>query len=145
MCYVLLLSTTSDTDLAQFNNELVKFSRDLPQIAETDSLRYQYKWYIGSKSGCSCTFRHLYSIELGFGVPVDWYPEEDDGISATMQVIKIIRELVELGESVDCIDSWEHQEMCPVACKDGQVDLSRITNEEFRFFENHHFEFGNAT
>ena len=49
--------------------------------------------HVGSKSGCSCTFRHLYSIELGFGEPVDWYPEEPDAIEATIQLASTIRRL----------------------------------------------------
>ncbi len=145
MCYVLLLSTSSDKDLALFNNELVRFTRELPKIADVASLKNNHKWYIGSQSGCSCTFRHLYSIELGFGEPVDWYPEEPEDIEATNQLIVIIRELVEAGESVDCIDAWEHQNMCPVTGSEMQVNLSDVKNEEFRFFENHHFVFNKAT
>lgn len=145
MCYVLLLSTSSDQDLTFFNNELERFSRELPTIDEAESLKYRFKWYVGSQSGCSCTFRHLSSTELGFGVPVDWYPEEPEEISATIQVIRIIRDLVGQGESVDCIDAWERHERGPVLGAEVQVDLSGIKNEEFRFFENHHFVFNNST
>ena len=40
MCYVLLLSTTSNEDLTVHNNELVRFSRDLPSIPEVSNLKY---------------------------------------------------------------------------------------------------------
>ena len=126
MCYTLLLSTSSDEDLNQYNNELVRFSRALPSIADTDKLKYRNKWYIGSKAGCSCTFRHLYSIELGFGEPVDWYEEDPDAIEATVQLIGIIRGLASSGEDVDCIDAWERDKMFPVAESEIEVDLSQV-------------------
>jgi hypothetical protein len=144
MCYTLLLSTTSIEDLNAQSNEFVRFSRELPSIADVKALEHPNRWYVGSKSGCSCTFRHLYSIELGFGEPVDWYPEESEEIEATLQLIGIIRKLIESGESVDCVDAWEHQNMHPVAKATLEVDLCKVSDQEFRFFENHHFKFKNA-
>lgn len=145
MCYVLLLSTTSTVDLAVHNSELVRFTKEPPNIAEVKSLKFPNKWYIGSKSGCSCSFRHLHSIELGFSEPVEWYKEAPEDIEATGKVIEIIRDLVDRGERVDCIDAWEHQEMYPVAKAELEVNLLKINNSEFRFFENHHFTFSAAT
>ncbi len=145
MCYILLLSTSSDRNLAEFNTELVRFSEELPTIADAESLRYRHKWYIGSKSGCSCTFRHICSTELGFGAPVDWCPEDPEEIAATARVISIIRKLVENGESVDCIDAWEHHRGSAVAATLMQVDLAGIDDGQFRFFENHHFVFSQAS
>jgi hypothetical protein len=136
---------TSAEDLTVHNSELVRFTKDLPQIAEVADLRYPNKWHIGSKSGCSRSFRHLHSIELGFGEPVAWYKEALEHIEATIQLIQIIRERVAKGEGVDCIGAWEHQEMYPVAKGRLNVDLSSIKNREFRFFENHHFIFSSAT
>jgi hypothetical protein len=141
MCYVLLLSTTSDEDLTAHNNELVRFSKDLPTIADVSRLRYPCKWYVGSRSGCSCSFRHLSSVELGFGEPVDWYEEESDDIEATLQIISIVRALVANNEFVDCIDAWEHQDRLPRATNELGVELGVLSNREFRFFENHHFTF----
>ena len=106
MCYALVLSTTSDEDLQVHNTDLVRFGLDLPDIPELQNLRYPNCWFIGSRSGCSCTFRHLHSPELGFGEPVDWYPEQADEIEATLQAAKIIRKLVAEGHEVDCIDAW---------------------------------------
>ena len=143
MCYTLLLSTTSPEDLSVHNTDLVRFTKDLPQIAEAAVLKYEHKWYVGSKSGCSCSFRHLYSIELGFGEPVEWYKEEPEDIDATLQIIQLIREVVAKGESVDCVDTWPRQEMKSVATTKLDVDLSAIKDSEFRFFENHHFTFSN--
>lgn len=145
MCYVLLLSTSSEENLAQYNNEFIRFSRDLPAIADTGKLKYRNKWYIGSKAGCSCTFRHLYSVELGFGEPVDWYEEDPEDIAATLQLIQIIRDLASRGEDVDCIDAWGHESIYEVAEAELEVDLSQVSNAAFRFFENHHFIFRNAS
>jgi hypothetical protein len=141
MCYILLLSTTSEEDLTKYNNEFVRFTRDLPVITDTEKLKYKNRWYIGSRTGCSCAFRHLYSIELGFHEPVEWYEEEPDDIEATLQLIRLIRSLVEKGEGVDCMDTWEHQDTDPISEVELEVDLAKVSNAAFRFFENHHFLF----
>jgi hypothetical protein len=122
----------------------VRFERNLPDIADAAKLRYPNRWYVGSKAGCSCGFRHLYSIDMGFGEPVEWYPEDDDDIEATLELIAIIRELVVSGESVDCIDAWEHQNMHPSAEAELEVNLGEVSDRAFRFFENHHFVFKDA-
>ncbi len=148
ICYITLLSTTSENDLTINNNELVQFSSELPGIPEEKYLNFKNKWYIGSKSGCSCDFRHLYvgSVDLGFGEPEDWYPEETSNMEATHQVTAVIRELVEKGELVDCIDAWAHgqKEAAPLS---GNIDvnLAKVNNSSFRFFENHRFIFSHQT
>ena len=144
MCYSLILSTTSDRDLAVANNEAVIFSRVLPEIPHVSELKYVHKWFVGSRSGCSCSFRHLYSVDLGFSEPVEWYAEDQADIDATLQVIAMIRELVESGESVDCIDAWRDPSGA-VRVTELTVDLERVSDREFRFFENHHFVFVDAT
>jgi hypothetical protein len=58
-----------------------------------------------------------------------------------MQLVGIVRRLVELGESVDCVDVWEHQEMHPLSEANIEVDLEEVPDAQFRLFENHHFEF----
>lgn len=139
-----LLSTSSDVDLAIDNNDFVQFSRELPGIPEETYLRYEHRWYIGSSSGCSCEFRHLSfnSVELGFDHPADWFPEEPSDIEATLQVIATIRGLVASGESVDCVDAWTHdQAVADPLAGDIKVNLSEVSNEQFRFFESHRFTF----
>jgi len=141
MCYQLLLSTSCERDLTRLNSKLVVFSRQLPEIPASERLNYRNRWYVGSKSGCSCTFRHLHSVELGFGAPVDWYPEEADEIAATGELVGIIRDLLAQGELVDCIDSWEDNDIDSVSQKVVSVDLAEISDDQFRLFENHHFVF----
>ncbi len=144
MCYMTVLSTTSDADLAVGNSETVQFSRELPGVPEETYLRFKNKWYVGSNSGCSCEFRHLLvaSVELGFGPPEDWFPEAPSDVEATRHVIRSIRALVETGEQVDCVDAWAHgQESADPLAGDIEVDLPQVSDEAFRFFESHRFTF----
>ena len=139
MCYALLLSTTSNEDLSQLNCEEIRFNQKVPEHLPVDRLLYPSKWYVGSRTGCSCSFRHLYEPDLGFGAPVDWFPEEQRDIEATHIFIRLVRSLLAKGEKVDCIDAWEgNSEMPPTHLP---VNLTQIRDEEFRFIENHHFDF----
>jgi len=141
MCYALILSTTTGDDLSLNDAKGIKFSRPIPDRLATDALCYPNKWYVGSRTGCSCSFRHLYEPDLGFGVPEDWSPEEASDIEATFAFIRLVRSLIAKGERVDCVDLWEghgDEPRHPVSMK---VHLSSIRDEEFRFIENHHFDF----
>ncbi|MGW8226806.1 MAG: hypothetical protein ACWGOY_13780 [Anaerolineales bacterium] len=139
MCYSIYLSTDSDRDLRTENDELVRFRKGTVPESYRSLLRYKHHWYVGSKSGCSCTFRHLSSIELGFMAPVDWYEEGEHEILATAKFIKFVRRMKKLGYQVDCIDTWEGVENEEIV--DAIVNLDEITDDQFRFFENHHFIF----
>jgi hypothetical protein len=139
MCYALLLSTTSTEDLARFNTGSLRFEAAIPARLSSEKLLYPNKWYVGSRTGCSCSFRHLAGPEFDFGVPQDWFPEEQLDIEATLQFIGVVRSLLSNGARVDCIDLWEGQdaEVTPWV----SVNLGLILDEEFRFYENHHFDF----
>lgn len=144
MCYMTLLSTTADTDLSVHNNELVTFTRSLPGIPEEKYLAHEFKWFIGSKSVCSCELRHVYvdSVSLGFGEPEDWLPEEPDKIEATRQISAVIRSLVKSGAEVDCVDAWDDdQDTAVPLAGEIEVDLSKVQDRAFRFFEMHRFTF----
>jgi hypothetical protein len=140
MCYMLYLSTDNPRDLTELNSDLVRFER-LGDEEGADLLLYPRKWYVGSKSGCSCTFRHLVSVELGFSEPVDWAPEEMDEIEATAALYRAIVELKSAGHKLDLLDLWEGDEMSEIY--DVELDLESISEREFRLFENHHFIFDN--
>ena len=75
MCYFLYISTNSEQNLAINNNELITFKKVIGKDEElpTEILNYPNIWYVGSAKGCSCSFRHLMSPDLGFSEPVDWY------------------------------------------------------------------------
>ncbi len=145
MCYTLLLSTNYPGDLAAWNDEFVRFSRALPGLPEVALLAYPQRWYVGSKSECSCTFRHLHSPELGFGEPVDWFPEEPDEIEATARFIKIVRGLVEDGYLVDVIDIWGEIGNAISGPENLEVDLAAVEDRAFRFLENYRLEFRIST
>ena len=141
MCYALYLSTDSQKDLTKQNSDLVRFE----PISNDDEnhftmlLKNCNKWYVGSKSGCSCTFRHLKSIELGFGEPEDWYREDQDEIDATKELFHLIEQIIFSEDQVDCISIWEGSDPEDVVKMD--VQLSLLSDVSFRFFDNHHFVF----
>ena len=143
MCYSIYLSTDSDLDLTRDNSALIQFSKESPPERYRPLLKYPNHWFVGSKSGCSCTFRHLYSVELGFSEPIAWYEEGQDAIAATLAFIKLIRGILENGCRADCVDLWEGTPSEEV--EEILVDLDEIADEQFRFFENHHFSFHSST
>lgn len=143
MCNELILSTDSPEDLTKWNTGLLVFSKDLPDSPFLDLLDYNHQWYIGSRDGCSCGFRHLISHELGFGPPVDWYEEDPLALAATIEFVKVARHLIGQGHSVDCVDYWFTS---PVEiCQTQEVDLSLLSENDFRFFQDFHFRFTNSS
>ena len=144
MCYLVYLSTDFEGDLSQHNSALISFEKDFancePEVIGL--LRYKNFWYVGSKSGCSCTFRHLLSVELGFGEPVDWYEEQADEIEATKIFYDVIANLISSGNKVDCISIWAGTKKSQI--KQLEVNISSISRDAYRFFENHHFAFCNS-
>ena len=144
MCYLFYISTDFEGDLSRHNSALISFEKDFancqPEII--DLLLYEYHWYVGSKAGCSCTFRHLSSIELSFGEPVYGYEEPSDEIEATKIFYDEISSLISQGNKVDCIEIWAGTKRDQI--KRLEVDLSSVSRNSFRFFENHHFVFNNA-
>lgn len=141
MCYALILSTTSDDDLSTFNGDGISFDKKIPDHVPSVDLLYSNKWYVGSRTGCSCSFRHLFGPEFEFGVPEDWFPEEKSDIEATLLFIGVVRSLLLKGDHVDCIDLWAGSDAEDVAVPLLPVNLNQVHDQEFRFFENHHFDF----
>lgn len=139
MCYSIFLSTDSSRDLSAENWELLEFKPGSIEGPIRSILRHEHRWYVGSKSRCSCTFRHLSSTDLGFGEPVDWYPEAEDELTATVSFIQVVRLLVDQGHQVDCVDIWNSAPDEDIERID--VNLNIISDEQFRFFENYYFNF----
>jgi len=140
MCYSLYLSTSSPEDLAKYNSELLRFRP--PEAADekwVGLLRHEHKWFVGSKSKCSCTFRHLSTTDLGFIEPQDWCPEDADNIQATAELYRVIRRLIAAGEQVDCLDAWYGAK--PGEIKDMVVTFNAVSEKEFLLFENYHLVF----
>lgn len=139
MCYSIYLSTDAALDLSKNNSDLVHFIKESVPQRYRSLLKFPNQWFVGSKSICSCTFRHLHSIELGFCKPQNWYPEDEQAIEATLIFIKIVREVVNKGYQVDCIDIWEADSQSDIF--QFIVNLDHIRDDQFRFYENHHFIF----
>ena len=137
MCYSLYLSTNYSADLTRYNSELLKFKRlDAAANDRINHLRHGQRWYVGSKSECSCTFRHLPSVELGFAEPVAWYPEGAAELRATAELYRLIARLVAAGHQVDCLDIWEGADL--QAISEQVVNLEAVSETAFRLFENYH-------
>jgi len=141
MCYSVYLSTTCPDDLSLRNSELVRFERASDPASDpcTGLLGFPHQWYVGSKSHCSCTFRHLASPELGFFDPVDWIEEGQDDIDATRELYLVLFSLFADGYQVDIIDRWEG--VLPEDVKTLDVLLNAISQSAFVLFENHRFRF----
>lgn len=141
MCYSIYISTDSRSDLAAKNNELIEFTRmkDKSENSSISLLSFENVWHVGSRSNCSCGFRHLLSHELGFSEPVDWYEEDEQDLEATKQVYLIFRGLVEDGCSLDCVDKWEGADLSNIVSI--EVSVREVGAAEFRFFENYYFVF----
>ncbi|NND66141.1 MAG: hypothetical protein HKN19_01020 [Halioglobus sp.] len=148
MCYLTVLSTTTDQDLTAFNAEGVCFSRDLPGIPQEQFLRYPQQWYVGSAHGCSCGFRHLMACnfsDLGFAEPVDWFEEDSEDIAATLSLVKALRQIAATGARLDCVDAWEGDSQDDaVLAGEVVVDFARISDPAFRLIEGYHLEFVGA-
>ena len=139
MCYSVYMSSDSPEDLSARNSELVRFEKvtDLSIDPCARLLDFSHRWYVGSKSGCSCTFRHLPSSDLGFAEPVDWYPEEEPALAATDELYSVLSSLLSSEYRVDLVDLWESPEPESVTTLD--VSLDEVSATEFRLFENHKF------
>jgi hypothetical protein len=139
MCYGVYISTDSAEDMSHRNSELVRFEKVTDPNADPciGLLDFANKWYVGSKTGCSCTFRHLFSVELGFGEAEDWYKEEQDELDATRELYGILFSLLSLGYEVDLVDRWEGTQ--PENITTLEVSLDDVPESAFRMFENHKF------
>ncbi len=142
MCYSLYISTDSSEDLSVRNSELVRFEHlsDDPYSKADPCVKlldFPNQWYVGSKSGCSCTFRHLLAADLGFSDPVDWYEEEQDELDATRELYATLTDLLSTGYHVDLIDCWQGAQ--PDGIRTLDVSLDEVSNTAFRMFENYKF------
>ena len=139
MCYSVYISTDSAESLDKNNSDSVRCEKltGMNDDACTVLLEFPYRWYIGSKTGCSCSFRHLLSVELGFSDPVDWYEEDQDDIDATLELYSILSKLLSAGYKVDLIDLW--QGVKPDDITTINVSLDDVSSTAFRMFENHRF------
>jgi hypothetical protein len=142
MCYMVYLSTDCADDLALRSSEWVRFEAVAAQASAPcpRCLNYGHRWFVGSKSGCSCTFRHLghESAVLGFGLPEHWCPEDQDQLEATHEFYGILKDIVERGYRVDVVDCWSGDEGDEAVALD--VSLTAVPADHFRLFEGYVFD-----
>lgn len=141
MCYAVYLATDCPDDISRRSSELVRFERPALEAGSVwpPALTHESRWFVGSKSHCSCTFRHLdrQSADLGFGAPVDWFPEDQDALDATRQLYEVLQDIVQREHRVQVLDCWNGNESeAPVAL---DVTLSEVPMEHFRLFEGYVF------
>jgi hypothetical protein len=136
------ISTDCEDDLSALTTDLVQFEKPSAekQAPCPRILKHEHKWFVGSKSECSCTFRHLLyeSVELGFNEPQDWFPEEADDIDATRRLYVILNDMVQRGYQVDLLDCWSGDENEDTASLD--VSFGQIPVNHFRLFEGYLFD-----
>lgn len=139
MCYEVYISTDYPVNLAERSSTLVRFEKiiDPEKLKSIEILDFPNKWYVGSLSGCSCTFRHLMSVELGFMEPVDWFEEEQDNIDATRELYKTLSFILSSGYRLDLLDRWYEDK--PEVIKTIDVSLDEVSETTFRLFEKHKF------
>ncbi|MCH7945706.1 MAG: hypothetical protein IIC73_06805, partial [Armatimonadetes bacterium] len=105
------LSTTSDEDLSELNDGPFFFLRptDQDDAESLALLEHPNKWFLsGQYGGCSCHFRHRQGVEpLGFGVPLDWYHEDEDDLESTKAVYDVLTRIVSEGHKLDLLDYCE--------------------------------------
>jgi hypothetical protein len=145
MCYSLYLSTSSPENLTRYNSELVRFEPlDKADSAGVDgdslrALRNSHVWFVGSKAGCSCTFRHVVEDSVDFREPEDWCPEEEDEVKATIELYRAIASLRAAGHQVDCLDLWVDTPADQI--REKPVNLAAVPEKAFRLLEMYHFVF----
>ncbi len=141
MCNFVYISTDSPDDLKKYNSDLVKFEpiADPASVLCYSLLKNQNKWYVASKSGCSCTFRHLLpeSLSLGFHEPESWFKEDKDEIDATCELYRVLMRILESGYKLELIDHWCDTSPDNIIPLD--VNLDDVSEKEFRLFEDHKF------
>ena len=140
MCYSVYISTDSLEDLSRRNSTLVRFERvaDATTAPCVTLLDFAHRWHVGSKAGCSCTFRHATSVDLGFSDPVNWYPEEQDALDATQELYAVLMDLLASGYRVDLIDVWAGTQPRDITVL--EVSLKETSSTAFRMFEDYKFK-----
>jgi hypothetical protein len=74
---------------------------------------------------------------LGFGEPVEWYPEDEDEIVATRELYATLAALLSLGYHVDLLDRWVGAQAGDLTTL--EVSFDEVSEKAFRLFENHKF------
>jgi hypothetical protein len=142
-----IISTTSDIELTKYNSKYLAFEKIMPGLPEEIFLQHSNQWYVGSKDGCSCGFRHLMTEnypDLGFAEPVDWFEEDQEDIEATIELVQVFKDILSNNSKLDCVDAWtSDSNESPKLSGDIKVNLAEVSENSFRLVENYRFELKN--
>lgn len=136
MCYSIYFSSTA-SDLAC--HQPGSFSVLPLESDVVVPLRFANRYFLSCRfGGCSCHFRHAHE-ELGFGLPEDWFQEDEANFAPTAAFYQFLRGVLDAGYPVDLIDVWSDTD--PVALETRRVRMSEVSEQEFRFLEGAHLIF----
>jgi hypothetical protein len=137
------IATTSEQDLSEYNSNKIRLIKGAPDSGEEKFLKYKNVWFLTDHyASCSCGFRNVEfpNVEiLGFDVPQDWSPEDEESIQATHEAYKIILNLLKSGHKVESITFWIDSTTEFIA---KMIPLESVSIDAFRFFDGYHFEYG---
>lgn len=139
MCYITVLSTTSDEDLSALNNPAFSLTRVESSEELTNWLEYPHKWDLtGRYGGCACHFRNwMRENPPEFAPPEDWFPEDQEDIKATQAFYALISRLVSEGHKVDSITAWQGD----AEPRPFEVSISAVPPEPFRLLDGYRCEY----
>ncbi|MBI5592885.1 MAG: hypothetical protein HY881_20655 [Deltaproteobacteria bacterium] len=136
------IGTTAEQDLSEYNLDKIRLIKGTPDSGEEAFLKYRNIWFLTDQHGsCSCGFRSVEfpNVEaLGFDVPQDWSPEDEESIQATHEIYDVILNLLKSGHKVESITFWVDSKTDFI---DKTVSLESVTIDTFRFFDGYHFEY----
>ena len=111
-----------------------------PQELDRTWFTNQHIYYLGSKSGCSCTFRY-WQHEIGMVPPQDWAHEDpgDPALLATRELFRWLRHLHEDGIDIELVVKWATE---PLPRNEFiAINLDDITEETFLMFDDYKIKF----
>jgi hypothetical protein len=140
MCNLVYVATDSDEDLTRHDSVHLHFLKE-PGDPALAALTLPHRWFVGSRTGCSCGFRHWASVNPhpAFWAPEDWYPEDGEDLASTQALYRIIEGLVSAGHRVECLDTWNGEDLDSI--REQEVHLGDVPIAAFRLFEGYRFRF----
>lgn len=146
MCYELIISTNSDTDLSILNQPNIYFEK-LDNERHSSNLKYgnQYRIATMQPNGCGCHIRNFcFELAKDFNFEFmpfqDWYEELDEDFDNAQFLFQVIKNLVNQGFGVDSFLCWSGDEN-ETPDKLMNVKVNEVIKEHFAFFENVYFDY----
>ena len=134
MCYELYISANNPLK-EQLKSEYVSFEQinDAQRNNLSSHLKHEFNYYIGSKAGCSCSFRY-WENDFGFTEPQDWTDEDPDDIKGTIALYKAIINLFPSSTLITIIPTWCGDDIPSQETE--LINLDSIAENKFIIFTN---------